>query len=65
MTASMTRRSSTPSSARRSTRRPAALAAALRWSVPAAAGHDDLVISAALVTALDGEKLRPRIAKGS
>lgn len=38
---------------------------ALRWSVPTAAGHDDLVISAALVTALDGEKLRRRIAVGS
>ena len=37
----------------------------LRWSVPPAAGHDDLVISAALVAALDDLNLRPRIALGS
>lgn len=37
----------------------------LRWSVPDAAGHDDLVISAALVAALDDVDLRPRIAMGS
>jgi hypothetical protein len=37
----------------------------LRWSVPDAAGHDDLVISAALVAALDDVNLRPRIAMGS
>lgn len=37
----------------------------LRWSVPPAAGHDDLVISAALVSVLDGLDPRPRIAMGS
>lgn len=37
----------------------------LRWSVPPAAGHDDFVISAALVAALDDVDLRPRIALGS
>lgn len=37
----------------------------LRWGVPPAAGHDDLVMSAALVAALDNLDLRPRIAVGS
>jgi hypothetical protein len=37
----------------------------LRWSVPEAAGHDDLVISAALCAALDEMDLRPRIARGA
>lgn len=37
----------------------------LRWSVPASAGHDDLVISAALTAVLDGLELRPRIAVGT
>jgi hypothetical protein len=37
----------------------------LRWSVPARLGHDDLVVSAALVTALDELDLRPRIARGA
>jgi hypothetical protein len=37
----------------------------LRWSVPEADGHDDLVISAALAAALDEMNLRPRIARGS
>jgi hypothetical protein len=37
----------------------------LRWSVPAERGHDDLVISAALVAALDGLDLRARRAVGS
>jgi hypothetical protein len=37
----------------------------LRWSVPAAAGHDDLVMSAALVSVLDDLDPRPRIAMGS
>lgn len=37
----------------------------LRWSVPPGAGHDDLVMSAALVAALDGLDLRSRIAVGS
>jgi hypothetical protein len=36
----------------------------LRWSVPARLGHDDLVVSAALVTVLDELDLRPRIARG-
>ena len=36
----------------------------LRWSVPPAAGHDDLVMSLALVTALDALDHRPRIARG-
>ena len=37
----------------------------LRWSVPVSAGHDDLVISAALTAVLDGLDLRPRIAVGT
>jgi hypothetical protein len=37
----------------------------LRWSVPEADGHDDLVISAALVAALDEMNLRPRLARGT
>jgi hypothetical protein len=36
----------------------------LRWSVPAARGHDDLVISAALTAALDDVDWRPRRAVG-
>ncbi len=36
----------------------------LRWSVPARAGHDDLVISAALCSVLDQIDYRPRIARG-
>lgn len=36
----------------------------LRWSVPAARGHDDLVISAALTAVLDGVDWRPRRAVG-
>jgi len=36
----------------------------LRWEVPARAGHDDLVISAALCAALDRLDHRPRIARG-
>ena len=37
----------------------------LRWSVPERDGHDDLVMSGALVAALDGIDLRRRIAVGS
>lgn len=37
----------------------------LRWSVPETSGHDDLVMSAALVAALDDIDLRRRIAVGS
>ena len=37
----------------------------LRWSVPEGAGHDDLVMSAALIAALDEMDLRRRIAVGS
>lgn len=37
----------------------------LRWSVPESEGHDDLVMSAALVGVLDGIDMRPRIAVGS
>ena len=37
----------------------------LRWAVPPAAGHDDLVMSLALVAHLDGMDLAPRIARGS
>jgi hypothetical protein len=37
----------------------------LRWSVPAGRGHDDLVMSAALVSVLDDLDPRPRIAMGS
>jgi hypothetical protein len=36
----------------------------LRWSVPAARGHDDLVMSAALVATLDGIDWRSRTARG-
>ena len=36
----------------------------LRWQVPAARGHDDLVMSAALAAVLDGIDWRPRVAKG-
>jgi len=37
----------------------------LRWSVPERDGHDDLVMSAALVAVLDELDPRPRIATGS
>ena len=37
----------------------------LRWSVPAARGHDDLLISAALTARLDAIDWRPRTAQGS
>lgn len=37
----------------------------LRWSVPEADGHDDLIMSLALAAALDTHDLRPRIAMGS
>jgi hypothetical protein len=37
----------------------------LQWSVPAGHGHDDLVMSAALVALLDGVDWRPRLARGS
>jgi hypothetical protein len=36
----------------------------LRWHVPSARGHDDLVMSAALAAVLDGLDWRPRVAKG-
>jgi hypothetical protein len=36
----------------------------MRWSVPEAKGHDDLLISAALVGALDDRDWRPRVAVG-
>jgi hypothetical protein len=36
----------------------------LQWSVPAGRGHDDLVMSAALVATLDGVDWRPRVARG-
>jgi hypothetical protein len=36
----------------------------LRWSVPPSRGHDDLVMSAALVTVLDQLNWRPRHATG-
>jgi hypothetical protein len=36
----------------------------MQWSVPAGRGHDDLVVSAALVASLEGEDLRERIARG-
>lgn len=38
---------------------------AMQWSVPIHAGHDDLVMSAALVAALDDLDPRPRIAIGT
>jgi hypothetical protein len=37
----------------------------MQWSVPAGRGHDDLVMSAALVVALEGMDWRSRIARGS
>jgi len=37
----------------------------LRWGVPVSRGHDDLLISAALVTRLDEIDWRPRKARGS
>lgn len=37
----------------------------LRWSVPQSQGHDDLVMSLALVSQLEALDLRPRIAKGT
>lgn len=37
----------------------------IQWGVPASAGHDDLVLSAALVAALDELDPRPRIAVGT
>lgn len=37
----------------------------LRWSVPAGRGHDDLMISTALVATLDAVDWRPRRAVGS
>jgi hypothetical protein len=36
----------------------------MRWGTPTGRGHDDLVMSAALVARLDGVEWRPRIAKG-
>jgi hypothetical protein len=36
----------------------------MRWSVPEGRGHDDLMISAALVGVLDGRDWRPRVAVG-
>jgi hypothetical protein len=36
----------------------------MSWSVPDAATHDDLLLSAALVGALDGRDWRPRVAVG-
>jgi hypothetical protein len=37
----------------------------LRWSVPAARGHDDLLVSAALTARLDRVDWRERVARGS
>ena len=37
----------------------------MQWSVPPGRGHDDLVMSAALVIRLEGTDLRSRIARGS
>ena len=37
----------------------------LRWGVPAGRGHDDLVMSAAMVVALEGMSWRQRVATGS
>jgi hypothetical protein len=37
----------------------------LRWAVPTGAGHDDLVMSLALVAHLDALDLSPRIARGT
>jgi hypothetical protein len=36
----------------------------LRWSVPPGRGHDDLIMSAALVVALEGWDWRERVARG-
>jgi hypothetical protein len=36
----------------------------MRWAVPESKGHDDLLISAALVAALDERDWRPRVAVG-
>ena len=36
----------------------------MRWGVPPALGHDDLLISAALVAVLDRQDWRPRVARG-
>jgi hypothetical protein len=36
----------------------------LRWHVPARRGHDDLLLSAALIAALDARDWRPRTALG-
>ena len=36
----------------------------LRWQVPARRGHDDLLVSAALIGALDDRSWRPRAAVG-
>lgn len=37
----------------------------LRWGVPSGRGHDDLVMSAALVATLDGVDWRERVARGT
>ena len=37
----------------------------LRWGVPTSRGHDDLVMSAALVATLDGIDWRERMARGT
>ena len=37
----------------------------LRWGVPTGRGHDDLVMSAALVATLDGIDWRERVARGA
>ena len=34
----------------------------MRWSVPEAKGHDDLLVSVALVGVLEGLDWRPRVA---
>jgi hypothetical protein len=36
----------------------------MRWAVPEAKGHDDLLVSAALVGVLEGMDWRPRAAIG-
>ena len=36
----------------------------IRWGVPVRSGHDDLVMSLALLALLDLEDLRPRVARG-
>ena len=36
----------------------------MRWAVPAGRGHDDLIVSAALIAALDRRDWRPRVARG-